>query len=417
MNRKESPIRICPDYDYLYIDEEGCCHSAFGDEIYISEPELGPRFSFMIPGIEEWLMQYVKATDFAETETDADFDWKTWHYEGLCFAKAIWKQLPRCYKLIYEPPYEDRSGTISDTIIDEHTDSLIESFASKASRTPRKPSFEDYVAISAERQAGNVHISFRVGNLEQTVNIPFNRLSGLRTWILDIINGGSSVLKCHISGGMLMFCNQTIGSHPEMGQLWFVSDKSLPPEFYAYVRTAQFVKNLYLTLMKELGFGIYKDIDHYPSGLEKDKLWEPYNLLKSPRIESFITNPQADVSHISPYARAAVNSTFVMFPDYGGCAFWGTMGAGSGDNDILYLGDYEEIFLDLPELVEWLDCYDNDQIESFEDYWKQGWEIARKVRRKLPPNIDLYYMCYDPSKPDEIIDYAYWYPRLIVPEE
>ena len=82
MNKKPY-ICISPDIDVLYQDSEGCCTSAYGDMISEERPSLGPRFSIVVPGIEEWVKRYEMATDFAETETDPAFDWATWHYEGF----------------------------------------------------------------------------------------------------------------------------------------------------------------------------------------------------------------------------------------------------------------------------------------------------------------------------------------------
>lgn len=47
-------IRLSPDFDVLYIDQESCCYDAYGDEIYNDNLELGPLFCFAMPGIEEW---------------------------------------------------------------------------------------------------------------------------------------------------------------------------------------------------------------------------------------------------------------------------------------------------------------------------------------------------------------------------
>ena len=86
-------IKISPDFDVLYVDAEGCSFDASGDEISNDDLEMGPLFCFAIPGIEEWLRRYVDATDFVDTVTDPSFDWKTWHCEGLLFAKAISKKI------------------------------------------------------------------------------------------------------------------------------------------------------------------------------------------------------------------------------------------------------------------------------------------------------------------------------------
>ena len=66
---KKPYIRISPDIDVLCINSDSCCASAYGDEICNDSPWLGPRFSIVVPGIEEWVKRYEYATDFAETTT------------------------------------------------------------------------------------------------------------------------------------------------------------------------------------------------------------------------------------------------------------------------------------------------------------------------------------------------------------
>lgn len=76
MDRK-SFIRISPDSDVLYIDSDSCCVMAYGNEICNEGPSLGPRFSIVVPGIEEWVKRYEYATVFVETVTSPSFDWIT----------------------------------------------------------------------------------------------------------------------------------------------------------------------------------------------------------------------------------------------------------------------------------------------------------------------------------------------------
>lgn len=173
---KKPYIRISPDIDVLCINSDSCCASAYGDEICNDSPWLGPRFNIVVPGIEEWVKRYEYATDFAETTTEPSFDWISWHYEGLCFAKAI---------------------------------------------------------------------------------------------------------------------------------------------------------------------------------------------------------------------QAYVNESFVIFPDWGGCIFWDTMGVGSGDYNELSTdnGDFK---LNVLGLQKWGDFYDNnDNRQTFEQWWQEGWKLAKEIRRQLPARIDL----------------------------
>lgn len=140
---------------------------------------------------------------------------------------------------------------------------------------------------------------------------------------------------------------------------------------------------------------------------------EAYNDLKSRKIEAYISGIEIREDGIQSY----VNESFVMFPDWGGCIFWDTMGVGSGDFDELNTdnGDFK---LNVPGLQKWCDFYDNhDNSQTFEQWWQEGWKLVKEIRRQLPDRIDLYYMCFDPKSPDEIIDYNSWLPRIIVPRE
>lgn len=412
MNKKPY-IRISPDIDVLFVDGDSCCASAYGDEISNDSPWLGPRFSIVVPGIDEWVRRYEDATDFAETTTDPSFDWISWHYEGLCFAKAIWEQMPRCYTLYYEPPFEDHSGTIVEVIIDENVDSLIGRLRPLAKRTPAPLSRKDNIEYQLERKDDCVQITFRINNLVLGMPLSFKSLPGIKQWLKDIIDAKGEVCTIQLTGYNLHYARQTVGSHPEMGRFWISKNYPYNDEFSAYVDTKEFVRGFYLSLMTELGFGIYEDIDNHPEGEERNAVWKPYNDLKSRKIEAYISGIEIREDGIQSY----VNESFVMFPDWGGCIFWDTMGVGSGVFDELSTdnGDFK---LNVPGLQKWCDFYDNhDNSQTFEQWWQEGWKLAKEIRRQLPDRIDLYYMCFDPKSPDEIIDYNSWLPRIIVPRE
>ena len=165
--------------------------------------------------------------------------------------------------------------------------------------------------------------------------------------------------------------------------------------------------------MTELGFGLYDDIYNYPKGEERYSIWKPYNNLKSRKIEAYITGLETQEDDKQSY----VNESFVLFPDYGGCIFWDTMGVGCGDFDELNT-ENEDFKLNVPGLQKWSDFYDNhDSNQTFEQWWLEGWNLAKEIRRQLPSRIDLYYMCFDPKRPNKIINYNSVLPRIIVPHE
>lgn len=415
MNNTRSYLAITPDIDYLFTDYEGCCFSAYGDEIYNEDFSLGPRFSIVVPGIEEWHRRYIDATDFAETETCQSFDWISWHLEGLLFAKEIKRQLPSCFRLYYNAPYEDNSNIIGNEIeITDDVDSLIESLMENAISS-KGIAFKHNVSYQTEKQTDCVSITAKVKNLSIDFNIPYNSISGLRNWLLDIIKGVEDVNVLNLPSVNLTFFPQRVGKHTEMGRLWIEKEKSVIPDFAAYVNTKEFIKSIYLSLMTELGFFIYsKDIykdREYPTGKEKEECWKPYNDLKSVQIESYIYDITEKIDNAAPY----ITETYVIFPDYGDCMFWDTMGIGCGDSHDLATHS-GMIQIGVNGLKEWYEIYDRQEpIEDFEEYWKAGWVLALQVRKLIPTHIDLYYMCYDPSEPDKYLDYNCILPKLIVP--
>ena len=410
MTRK-SFLYISPDIDVLYQDSDSCCANGYGDEISNNSPWLGPLFSFVVPGIQEWLRRYEDATDFVEATTSHSFDWATWHYEGLCFAKAIWEQLPRCYTLYYDPPYEDRSGIIGKVKIDETVDDLIDSLSLFANKKGTAISLKDNIEYEMIRKDDHLDVTFRINKLVLSISIPFKSLIGIKNWLKDIIDAKDSVCSVQLPGYGFHYSHQTVGFHPEMGQFWISKNHPYDNNFNAYVNTKEFVCGFYFSLMTKLGFSLYDDIDNYPSEEELYAKWKPYNDLKSRKIEAFIFGQEMHEDGIRSY----ITESFVIFPEWGGCIFWDTMGVGSGDYDELNseAGDFK---INVPGLRKWSDFYDkHDDGQTYEEWWHEGWELAKEIRRQLPNNIDLYYMCFDPKQPGKLVDYRSGLPRIIVP--
>lgn len=254
-------IKILPDYDVLYMDSEGCCFCASGDEIYNDDLELGPRFSFVVPGIEEWLRRYENATDFTKATTDPFFDWKLWHYEGLCFAKAIKEQLPQCYSLYYEPPFEDVSNTISKMEIDECVDEHIRKLRKEVCGRIVIPAFTNHIEFEVQREGEQVEVLFKTNNMQTEVNIPFKEIPNVKKWLKRIMTGTDSPTCLCIPCWNFYFFRQTIGSHLGMGQIWILESFAHAPSFQAYVKTKNFVEELYSALMAKLEMDSSNQVD------------------------------------------------------------------------------------------------------------------------------------------------------------
>ena len=247
-------IRINPDYDVFYDDMEGCSYWPDGDEVCNNEPTLGPIFSFVVPGIQEWLKRYEDATDFAETTTSPDFDWKSWHWEGLQFAKYIRERLPLSYDLYYNSPYEDKSGTLDDEIlVDDTIDQRISSLGNYSSFADRPCSRKDNVKIEIEKKNDILRITLSIRCLTSTFELSLNKINILKLWLAKIAKG-EDVAECHLPGDKkLFFFSQIIGIHPEMGTLWVMKSCNSEIDFSAYLDRQEFVKDFYSTLLTDLG--------------------------------------------------------------------------------------------------------------------------------------------------------------------
>lgn len=256
MNNINSYIRISPDFDYLFIDGNGCCSTAYGDEISNEDFSLGPRFRIVIPGIEEWHRRYVNSTDFAATKTDESFDWLSWHYEGLLFAKEIKRQLPSCFKLLYNAPFEDVSRLVPKEIeIDDGINKLLSSLEVNAN-THYELGLKNRVVFSSESQSKGLSLSICVGKLKTDLYIPQNRIDGLKSWLLDILKGEKDAISLELPSAKLIFFQQRIGNKA-MGQFWHETSDSTIPEFAAYVNKNEFVAD-FSTTVSEL-----RDIKHF----------------------------------------------------------------------------------------------------------------------------------------------------------
>ena len=76
------------------------------------------------------------------------------------------------------------------------------------------------------------------------ITFPYNRLSGARHWLEDIINPQEAVCTLQLSRYNLYFARQTVGSHPEMGRFWITEDLQCNDKFSAYVDAQEFVREL-----------------------------------------------------------------------------------------------------------------------------------------------------------------------------
>lgn len=137
---------------------------------------------------------------------------------------------------------------------------------------------------------------------------------------------------------------------------------------------------------------------------------ELYNAVKSPLLEWYC---QSSVSYREAQPNLLPNphiSKLVdMWADFGDSIFWDWFNISIGDIQIIYSDDGNYEFSDIPELMQWyLDFHElSDEflfsgvaINMLEEHriveWQmRGYALAKKVRAKLPPNVDLMYSLSD----------------------
>lgn len=248
---KQKPyIIISPDIDTLFIDANGCCSCAYGDEIDNDDYELGPCFSIVIPGIEEWLERYENATDFANISTDPNFDWKSWHVEGLRFAKQIRLQMPPVFDLFYRPPFEDTSGTLVEIEVDDKTvDDLIRKLGNSSSYENSEPAVKHHVRFNIISRNNHLYIESYVGKNKQCFSVATERLI---RWIKSIEVVEREVISIDVDKSLsLIFFNTTIGIHRNMGQFWIYDRNRKRSLLSAYVDKKEFIRNFRMSMEKE----------------------------------------------------------------------------------------------------------------------------------------------------------------------
>ena len=423
--KKEHCLYIWPDYDYFYQDEDGCCSGSDDDEITLTDVGLNQTYRIVVPGIYEWQLRYVMATDFADTTTESWFDWKRWHHDGLILATEVYRYLPRNYNLIYRKPFEDRSLTLEEVnFAKDDVDSVIQSLEGLPDYSGIKPSVKRDVDFTIKNvKDGLALIGFRIGNFPCSITIrKIEEVVALKKWMEEIATDKDDIVQSADFDSpvrRLTMIPQRAGLFTQMGQ-FRIDGEDNEAWFSGYVNRREFVRGLYLSLMNHFGFCNYTKeefrLNMYPTGMERMERWRPYNSLRSSIIEWYITDELYFNKTLpeEPDFRQ-VGETLSMWVDYD-CCFWDTMGVGCGDDSGLSLdcGDFE---MDIPGLREWVTQWRllGEGNLSFEDWWKRGWVLAQEVRKRLPENVDLYYMCYAPESPDKLLDYNSEFPKIIVP--
>lgn len=242
---------ICPSAEGMYIDVDGVAETPDCDVIEVREHRRSRALcSFVVPGLMEWYERYLRF----QSGEDEGFDWKSWHRDGLLFARQIYQNMPRNIHLRYEAPAEDTSGTVEGfDVTEEGIDSLLESMGECGDE--REPAMCETVVTSIKDEGDSILIRLVVkgDDSSYTFRMPIVTLGLLKEFMEKIAKSeGETVMwESRSSDSGMYFYPQTIGGLKHMGQFQaFTSGRLI---FSAYVNSRHFVRSVYRSVMTHVG--------------------------------------------------------------------------------------------------------------------------------------------------------------------
>ncbi len=176
------------------------------------------------------------------------------------------------------------------------------------------------------------------------------------------------------------------------------------PIIKGYCDLGQAIKELYEGLLL---FALAHKVDRVDD--DEPPLLEIYNMLKSPLVENVINDvkpkwdkPDKRHHHIKQILRIDPVYDVVLFDSE-----WVSYYIDPEDGTIDSIHDYHGNPVKLPGLVEWQEEISNVIVEAamgrkipfdWEDYHKRGLVLAKRLRKVLSPDFDLWY--YPPIEDD-----------------
>ena len=264
----------------------------------------------------------------------------------------------------------------------------------------------------------------------------FDSISRIKNWLEDIVNdtklstdlflefeGRGAVLHYeHIRLAEVGYRRKYVSEDRDKDE-WESFDANNKPDtglFYlydssckgipvvCYCKTKQFIFALYNGLMHYSSKGEYARLigsewfymDHDKDGTPTKDRWTFYNLIKSPLIEWNYDSKKA-FRHVKPEFKETpfIVETVHMWAEWAGGLFWHQRGGccGKAEGFFVDTGKTRVDLRDMPEIRTWYNEFDNRIPEEewpekeFEPWFNRGWEFAKKIRQRLPMNVDLYY--------------------------
>jgi hypothetical protein len=246
---REKYTVICPGVRGVFLDTNGDAILPLSDIIEEKEFNMvDSKYSMVVPGIMEWYERYQQ---YVKNPTD-DFDWKSWHRDGLIFTRHIYNNLPRNIPLKYIPPMMDNSNIVkSFDVTDEKINSFIDLLGE--SQQERYPVIKDVIAVGVKIEDEEIYIRFKVKGkfASYTLQVNYDQLEQLKIFMesIAVSEEEPSAWESYETG--MYFYPQTIGGLKNMGQLHIFSNRRLV--FYAYVNSRELIRSVYRSIMTYIG--------------------------------------------------------------------------------------------------------------------------------------------------------------------
>lgn len=280
---------VHPTLNQSYVDAEGTSCEASSDVILRQKYKWSRcDYNIIIPGFMEWIERYRYAVDTKTYSVDPEFDWRTWHIDGLSFTKEIFRKLPRNIPVRYERPPGDRSGLVEDFDVEseEQIDQLLEQLGNQPE--DREPSDIDHIVVGVKPEDEGICMRFKIkGKFDSFIfEIGYDSMALLKDFLERIALSESKNVEWEsetTENGMYLY-PQTIGGYKNIYRLHIFSEKE--QVFTAYVNSREFVRSIYKSITTNIGSLNGKDL---------------YKELQSTIVECFIDDKK--YQHISLFRK------------------------------------------------------------------------------------------------------------------
>ena len=246
----------------------------------------------------------------------------------------------------------------------------------------------------------------------------YDPFQDMKRWLEDIVLGHNVETTMHIDceKNEVYLHYERLYDSSDVGLFYVYNDNPESIPFYAVCDTNDFVKSLYLALLKVCGNCYntqhsdfakewYYDENSFRSHKFDNMTF--YNNVKSPLLDLYVNSKYPWYSDFYFRKMPKVKETISMWCDYADALFWGRDKEGhgfccgdAGGFGTETAGDFN--LETIEGLREWYDEWDSTPLpnkwtkKQWDKWHERGYAFAQQIRELLPDTIDLYYYDWSP---------------------